>query len=322
MRVVMFYHSLVSDWNHGNAHFLRGVAGGAACARGHEVSVFEPRGWLEPRRIWCASTARRRSTAFERAYPDLHEHSYDARDAGSGPGAGRRRPGARARVERPRPGRSASASIAAGTARLPAAVPRYAPSLRHRPREHGAPTISRLRRRAGVRRGDSRDLPASAAGRSASGPGTRPRTRASSGRSRGRRARRAIWSGSATGATRSARAELHEFLFEPVRALGLRRAVYGVRYPRAALDGARRGRHRVRRLAAELSTCPQRLRRYRVTVHVPRRPYVDGAARDPDHPCRSRRWPAASRWSRRRGTTPKACSRRARITWSRATARR
>ena len=25
MRVSLFYHSLVSDWNHGNAHFLRGV---------------------------------------------------------------------------------------------------------------------------------------------------------------------------------------------------------------------------------------------------------------------------------------------------------
>ena len=25
MRVALFYHSLVSDWNHGNAHFLRGI---------------------------------------------------------------------------------------------------------------------------------------------------------------------------------------------------------------------------------------------------------------------------------------------------------
>ena len=25
MRAALFYHSLVSDWNHGNAHFLRGV---------------------------------------------------------------------------------------------------------------------------------------------------------------------------------------------------------------------------------------------------------------------------------------------------------
>src|SRR6059058_6202874 len=45
MRIVIFCHSLVSDWNHGNAHFLRGV-----CAelvdRGHDLRVYEPiDGW-------------------------------------------------------------------------------------------------------------------------------------------------------------------------------------------------------------------------------------------------------------------------------------
>jgi spore maturation protein CgeB len=37
----MFYHTLVSDWNHGNAHFLRGVAT-ELTVRGHEVQVLEP----------------------------------------------------------------------------------------------------------------------------------------------------------------------------------------------------------------------------------------------------------------------------------------
>src|SRR5213078_429480 len=40
-KFVLFYHSLISDWNHGNAHFLRGVAG-ELIARGHEVIVYEP----------------------------------------------------------------------------------------------------------------------------------------------------------------------------------------------------------------------------------------------------------------------------------------
>ncbi len=45
MRVVMFYHSLASDWNHGNAHFLRGVARELG-RRGHDVRVYEPLdGW-------------------------------------------------------------------------------------------------------------------------------------------------------------------------------------------------------------------------------------------------------------------------------------
>ena len=41
----MFYHSLLSDWNHGNAHFLRGIVTELQ-KRGHQVQVFEPgNGW-------------------------------------------------------------------------------------------------------------------------------------------------------------------------------------------------------------------------------------------------------------------------------------
>jgi spore maturation protein CgeB len=42
MRIVLFCHSLLSDWNHGNAHFLRGVVTELE-ARGHQVRVYEPR---------------------------------------------------------------------------------------------------------------------------------------------------------------------------------------------------------------------------------------------------------------------------------------
>jgi spore maturation protein CgeB len=68
-------------------------------------------------------------------------------------------------------------------------------------------------------------------------------------------------------------AELHEFLLEPVRDLGLRARVHGVRYPaeaRSALDAAGiefagwLPNHRV----------PRAFARFRATVHVPRRPYV------------------------------------------------
>src|SRR5947207_3916467 len=41
VKIVMFYHTLVSDWNHGNAHFLRGIAT-ELISRGHEVVVYEP----------------------------------------------------------------------------------------------------------------------------------------------------------------------------------------------------------------------------------------------------------------------------------------
>src|SRR5215211_4545271 len=42
MDVVFFCHSLLSDWNHGNAHFLRGLVTELA-AREARVRVFEPR---------------------------------------------------------------------------------------------------------------------------------------------------------------------------------------------------------------------------------------------------------------------------------------
>lgn len=41
MRVALYCHTLRSDWNHGNAHFLRGVVTELQ-ARGHDVRVFEP----------------------------------------------------------------------------------------------------------------------------------------------------------------------------------------------------------------------------------------------------------------------------------------
>ena len=45
MKFVLFYHSLVSDWNHGNAHFLRGVVRELKL-QGNSVAVYEPEnGW-------------------------------------------------------------------------------------------------------------------------------------------------------------------------------------------------------------------------------------------------------------------------------------
>lgn len=41
MRIAMFYHSLVSDWNNGNAHFLRGVAS-ELLKLGHDINIYEP----------------------------------------------------------------------------------------------------------------------------------------------------------------------------------------------------------------------------------------------------------------------------------------
>jgi len=74
MRVVFFAHSLLSDWNHGNAHFLRGIVrelGG----RGHDVSVYEPRdSWSLSNLLVDRPDALER---FAEAYPDLASTRYD-----------------------------------------------------------------------------------------------------------------------------------------------------------------------------------------------------------------------------------------------------
>jgi spore maturation protein CgeB len=45
MRFVLFYHAFASCWNHGNAHFLRGIAR-ELITFGHEVILYEPAdGW-------------------------------------------------------------------------------------------------------------------------------------------------------------------------------------------------------------------------------------------------------------------------------------
>ena len=78
MRFVMFYHSLVSDWNHGNAHFLRGVAT-ELLARGHRVSVLEPRdSWSRINLLAQVGSAA--IDRFHRAYPALTSMQYHPDD--------------------------------------------------------------------------------------------------------------------------------------------------------------------------------------------------------------------------------------------------
>ncbi|MFL5612037.1 MAG: glycosyltransferase [Gemmatimonadaceae bacterium] len=75
MRVLMFYHSLRSDWNHGNAHFLRGVAS-ELLARGHDVVVYEPaNAWSVQNLI--AERGREAIDGYRRVYPALSSIRYD-----------------------------------------------------------------------------------------------------------------------------------------------------------------------------------------------------------------------------------------------------
>ncbi|WP_097091699.1 CgeB family protein [Novosphingobium sp. Chol11] len=74
MKIRYFTHSLLSCWNHGNAHFLRGVLRELA-ALGHDVLALEPQGnWSLSNLLSDHGEAG--LSAFHAAYPELKTFSY------------------------------------------------------------------------------------------------------------------------------------------------------------------------------------------------------------------------------------------------------
>jgi spore maturation protein CgeB len=77
MRIVMFYHSLLSDWNNGNAHFLRGVVSDLK-SRGHDVRVYEEMdAWSYVNLYEQYGDGFLRT--FNSAYPGIESIRYDPR---------------------------------------------------------------------------------------------------------------------------------------------------------------------------------------------------------------------------------------------------
>src|SRR4051812_30411095 len=75
MRFVIFTQSLISDWNHGNAHFLRGVAT-ELVKRGHDVEIFEPQDNWSLRNL-LADHGNSAVADFERVYPRIRSCFYE-----------------------------------------------------------------------------------------------------------------------------------------------------------------------------------------------------------------------------------------------------
>ncbi|WP_105430896.1 MULTISPECIES: glycosyltransferase [Neorhizobium] len=75
MKFIFYTHSLISDWNHGNAHFLRGVMRDLN-RRGHEALA------LEPQDSWSrANLLKEQGTVavqkFRETFPELAAQIYD-----------------------------------------------------------------------------------------------------------------------------------------------------------------------------------------------------------------------------------------------------
>lgn len=269
MRIAMFYHSLISCWNHGNAHFLRGVAT-ELVARGHELRVFEPRDGWSARNMLAEPSGRDALAGFRAAYPTLSSEPYDedALDLDraldgvelvlvhewTSPWLVARIGAHRARCRSYRllfhdtHHRSATAPVemAAYDLRDYDGVLAFGAVVRQLYLDRGWTGAAwTWHEAADVRR-------------------FRPLTPEEP---RGE----LVWIGNWGDDERGA--ELHEFLLRPIAALGLSARVYGVRYPdhaQAAVRGAGASyggwlpNHEV----------PEVFARHRVTVHVPRRPYV------------------------------------------------
>ncbi len=269
MKIVLFYHSLVSDWNHGNAHFLRGVATELLKA-GHEVAVYEPvDAWSKenlvaeqgeaPIREFHARYPQLSSTVYNLAALDL-DRVLDGADLAivhewSDPALVRRVGEHRART---RGYRLFFHDTHHRAVTAPGEMARY--DLSH---YDGVLAYGNVLRDLYLQRGWTQR--AWTWHEAADTNVFRPLPRAEED------AGDLVWIGNWGDGERAA--ELREFLIEPVAALGLRAEIFGVRYPKAArvqLDeaGVRYGGWLPNYRAPEVFA------RYRVTVHVPRGPYV------------------------------------------------
>ncbi len=269
MTIVFFCHSLRSDWNNGHVHFLRGIASELQ-RRGHVVRVYERSD------AWSATCLADEAgpqalDSYRAAYPALAPTVYepdaldldDALDAADlvivhewndpalvhGVGRLRARGGSFTLLFHDMHHRSASDAAGIGALDLSGydGVLAFGETVRERFVAHGwARRAWTWHEAADTHVFDPHDVPD--AGRED-----------------------LVWIGNWGDDERTS--ELHEYLLRPAAALGLHGHVHGVRYPDA-------GRRAI--AAAGLSfagrvpnhAVPAAYARHRVTVHVPRAPYV------------------------------------------------
>lgn len=268
MRVIVFCHSLLSDWNHGNAHFLRGVCT-ELLARGHEVRVHEPAdAWSLENLLAEHGTAP--LDGFARAYPQLHTSRYrlDTLDLDAVL-AGADLVLVHEWSDHALVGRIGEHRHANGHYKL------LFHDTHHRAvTDPDSMAAYDLRHYDGVLAFGSaiRDL------YQAKGWCARAWTWHEAADPRvfhplpgvGREGD-LVWIGNWGDEERTA--ELHEFLLRPVKDLGLKARIHGVRYPEHARAALREAGIAYAGWLPNYEA-PQVFARYRVTVHVPRRPYV------------------------------------------------
>ncbi len=268
MKIVYFTHSLASCWNHGNAHFLRGVLR-ELIILGHEVRVFEPEGAWSLRNL-LADHGEAGLAPYRTAYPELTSLTFtaDADAAALCDGADLvivhewNDPALVAAVGRARAQGGRYLLLFHDTHHRavsdPKAISAFDLSGYDGVLAFGE-TLAAVYRRWGWE--DRVFVWHEAADVRLFHP--LPREERGSG---------AVWIGNWGDGERTK--ELERFLFAPARAAGLPLDVYGVRYPTEAL--ARLKRHGIAYKGWLPNVrAPATFARHQVTVHVPRRFYVE-----------------------------------------------
>jgi spore maturation protein CgeB len=267
MRFLFYTHSLVSDWNHGNAHFLRGIMR-ELISRGHEALALEPEdGWSR------SNLSSRHPEAVERFsadFPELKSLSYgiafdhEAQLAAADVvvvhewtdpalvariGAARRHGGRFTLLFHDTHHRAVSqaASISALVLGDYDVILAFGETLRQRYLQAGwGACVHSWHEAADL----SLFTPLPEIDKEAD----------------------LVWIGNWGDEERSA--GIADYLIGPTGALGLSARVYGVRYPLAALASLADAGIEYRGWLPN-SLVPQVFARHRTTIHIPRRPYVE-----------------------------------------------
>jgi len=267
VNVALFYHSVLSDWNHGNAHFLRGIAVELQ-SRGHRVTIYEPHD------AWSVSgliddQGEQAVDAAREAFPSLHPiryqqqldldraldntdvaivHEWNSHSLVRRIGEHHRRSGGYTLLFHDTHHRSVSDTAAMADYDLSDydGVLAFGEVIRERYVARGwAARAWTWHEAADVRRFNPH-------------PEITPHADL-------------VWVGNWGDGERTE--ELREFLIRPVATLSLDATIHGVRYPATALAELRDAGIRFGGWIPNYQV-PMAFASHRVTVHVPRRPYV------------------------------------------------
>ncbi|MFB9863802.1 CgeB family protein [Rufibacter immobilis] len=268
MKLVLFYHSLLSDWNHGNAHFLRGVVTELK-SRGHDVQVYEPKnGWSLSNLIGQYGV--QKLEELQQYYPGLETNFYELDSLNLDEvlaGADLvlmhewndhelvRRVGEHRTQNNYR--------LLFHDTHHRAVTERESMAAYDLTHYDGVLAFGEVIKELYLKEGWTQK-----AWTWHEAADTRvfyPHTKDSFDGD-------LVWIGNWGDEERTA--ELHEFLLNPVKELGLKAKVYGVRYPEHAIKSLAEAGIEYGEWLPNYKA-PEVFARYKVTVHVPRRPYVE-----------------------------------------------